>query len=68
MAFRTISLADVKEVLGRWQRGQAQRRIARDTGMDRKTVQRYIEAAGAAGLGPAQGLSDDAVRAVAREV
>ncbi len=42
MAFREILMIEVKEVLRRWLAGQAQRKIARDTGIDRKTVGRYI--------------------------
>jgi DNA-binding CsgD family transcriptional regulator len=41
MSFREITMQDVSEVLRRWQAGQRARRIARETGLDRKTVGRY---------------------------
>jgi response regulator of citrate/malate metabolism len=44
MAFRELTMIEVKEVLRRKQAGHGVRRIARETGMDRKTVRRYIEA------------------------
>lgn len=65
MAFREIRMVDVKEILRRWQSGQAQREIARGTGVDRKTVQRYVEQAVAAGVASDQSLSDEVVHVVA---
>jgi DNA-binding Lrp family transcriptional regulator len=50
MSFREITMQDVSEVLRRWQAGQSARRIAREMGIDRKTVGRYVEEAKAAGL------------------
>jgi transposase len=41
MAYRELSMIDVAEVLRRWQAGHSERRIGRDTGLDRKTVSRY---------------------------
>jgi hypothetical protein len=42
-------MQDVREVLRRSQAGQSARQIARETGLDRKTVGRYLEQARAAG-------------------
>ena len=51
MAFREVSVVQVKEVLRRWLRGDAGlRAIADSAGVDRKTVRRYLEAATALGL------------------
>ena len=37
-------MIEVKEVLRRWEAGQSLRRIAKETGLDRKTVRRYVAA------------------------
>ncbi len=50
MAFREVRVYEVKEVLHLWLRGKVTRPIAALVGLDRKTVQRYIAAATAAGL------------------
>ena len=50
MSFREITMQDVSEVPRRWQAGQSARRIARDMGIDRKTVGRYVDEAKASGL------------------
>ena len=50
MSFREITMQDVSEVLRRWQTGQSARRIARETGLDRKTVARYLKEAQEGGL------------------
>jgi len=50
MAFREVRVYEVKEVLRLWLRGKGTRPIAALVGLDRKTVQRYIAAATAAGL------------------
>lgn len=58
MAFREVSVVQVKEVLRRWLRGDAGlRTIADAVGVDRKTVRRYVEAATA--LGVARDGGDD---------
>jgi predicted transcriptional regulator len=46
MSYRELSMIEVKEVLRRREAGQALREIARETGLDRKTVRRYVDAAG----------------------
>jgi transposase len=45
MSFREITMQDVRELLRRHEAGQSARRIAREMGVDRKTVGRYLEAA-----------------------
>lgn len=45
MGYREVRIVDVKEVIRRWQEGQGVRRIKAGTGLSRKTVRRYIEAA-----------------------
>jgi len=56
MSYRELSMIEVKEVLRRHEAGQGLREIARQTGLDRKTVRRYVRAAGEAddGLGDAE--------------
>ena len=48
--FREISVYEIKEILRLWVRGKGLRPIEGVTGVDRKTVRRYIVAATAAGL------------------
>jgi transposase len=51
MAFREVSVIQVKEVLRRWLReDEGLRSIAAGAGVDRKTARRYVEAASALGL------------------
>ena len=50
MAYREVSVYEIKEVLRLWLRGEGYRAIDRLSGVDRKTVRRYVEAAVAAGL------------------
>lgn len=51
MAFREVTVIEVREVLRLWLRGDmGLRRIADAVGCDRKTVRRYVEAAEDAGL------------------
>lgn len=45
MGYREVRIVDVKEVIRRWQKGEGVRRIKAGTGLSRKTVRRYIEAA-----------------------
>jgi hypothetical protein len=45
MAFRKLTMIDIKEVLRRWSAGQSDRKIGREAGADRKTVARYTTAA-----------------------
>ena len=51
MAFREVSVIQVKEVLRRWLReDEGLRSIAAGAGVDRKTARRYVEAAVELGL------------------
>src|SRR5918996_2445938 len=68
MAFRELTMIDVKELLRRFQAGESERRAARDCGADRKTVKRYYEAAAACGLGVGDELTEDLVAQIARKV
>jgi hypothetical protein len=61
MAFRELHVVEVKEVLRLWCRGHGLRTIALRTGVDRKTVRRYVEAARAAGLVPGSPAVGDEV-------
>ncbi len=45
MAFREVTVVQIREALRRWMRGEGERTIARAVGVDRKTARRYIAAA-----------------------
>lgn len=65
MAFREVTMLEVKEVLLRWKKGEGVAPTARHAGVDRKTVRRYVEAAKAVGLSPDSGpVSDEQLAAV----
>jgi transposase len=68
MSYRELTMIEVREVLRRWRAGHALRETARDTGLDRKTVRRYVEAAELVGVSRDGELRDDDVRAVAQYV
>src|SRR5262249_49440579 len=68
MSFRELTMIDIREVIRRWQAGQSARLIARETGADRKTVGRYIEAARSCELDSQSGLSDEVVAEVGQRV
>lgn len=42
MSFRELTMIEVREVVRRWQAKQSLREVARETGLDRKTVRRYF--------------------------
>ena len=50
MPFREVGVFEVREVLRLWVRGTSLRSISRLTGLDRKTVRRYVEACRDAGV------------------
>jgi len=50
MAFREVSVTEIREVLRRWLGGAGLRTISRSLGMDRKAVRRYVEAAQSLGV------------------
>ena len=45
MSYRELNMNEIREVLRRYKALESKREIARVTGLDRKTVRRYIEAA-----------------------
>ena len=59
-------MQDVREVLRRRQAGQSARRIARETGLDRKTVGRYLEQAAEGGVTAEVAVTDEVAGAVQR--
>lgn len=50
MAFREVRVFEVREVLRLWLRGEGLRATERLSGVDRKTVRRYVQAAEELGL------------------
>jgi transposase len=50
MAFREVPVFEVREVLRLWLRGEGIRPVERLSGVNRKTVRRYVDAAEALGL------------------
>lgn len=62
MAYREVTMIEVKEVLRQYLAGRAKKRIAADVGLDPKTVRRYLAAAQELGLSldwEASQLSDE---------
>jgi transposase len=71
MAFREVRVFEVREVLRLWLRGEGLRATERLTGVDRKTVRRYLAAAVELGLvrdGGEGQLSDEFVGSVVEAV
>ena len=50
MAYREVTMIDIKEVLRQWLGGAKHKRIAKRLGLDPKTVRRYTRTAPGAGL------------------
>jgi transposase len=67
MAYREVSVIEVKEILRLWLAGHSLREVTTLAGVDRKTVRRYVQAAQDVGLvredGPGR-LSDELLGAV----
>jgi hypothetical protein len=63
MAFREVTMLEVKEILRLWLSGVPKKRIAQQLGFDVKTVRRYLAAARGRGVEPAHGRAalDDAL-------
>jgi transposase len=64
MAFREVTVVQIREALRRWVRGEGERTIARAIGVDRKTARRYITAGMRFGLDRAGGeeqLTDELI-------
>jgi DNA-binding IclR family transcriptional regulator len=67
MAYREVSVIEIKEVLRLWLAGQSLREVTRLARVDRKTVRRYVQAAQAAGVVCEDGddqLTDEVLGAV----
>jgi transposase len=66
MAYREVTMVEIKEVIRLWRAGIKKKRIASQLTVDVKTVRRYISAAEACGLapGPESPLDDEQVAAV----
>jgi len=66
MAYREVTMVEIKEVLRLWKAGNQKKRIATQATVDVKTVRRYIAAAKGCGLvpGPEPPLDDEQVAAV----
>ena len=60
MAFREVTMEEIKDVLSRWARREAKKKIARSSGADIKTVRRYIATAEKLGLTQDTPLDDAA--------
>lgn len=68
MSFRELRMVEVREVVRRWQAQQSLREVARETGLDRKTVRRYFAALEALGVGRDVEVDDVLVHQVASRV
>jgi transposase len=68
MSYRELTMIEVKEVLRRWRAGQSLRAMSRETGLDRKTVRRYVESASELGLAHVGDVTDEEARDVLQQV
>src|SRR6266540_6797395 len=71
MAFREVTVVQVREALRRWLRGDGERPIANGVGVDRKTARRYIAAAVEFGVdrcGGEEQLTDELIGQVLERV
>lgn len=67
MAYREVGMIEVKEVLRQWLLGASKKRVARQVGVDVKTVRRYVGVGEAVGLDRSAGveaLTEDALSRV----
>jgi len=67
MAYREVTVVEVKEILRLWLDGRSLREVTRLSGVDRKTVRRYVDAAQACGADRAEGagqLTDELLGSV----
>jgi hypothetical protein len=67
MAYREVTMVEVKEAPRQWLLGVPKERIAASLGLDPKTVRRYCELGAEHGIAPEQGLgslNDDRVVAL----
>jgi hypothetical protein len=71
VAFREVSVVQVKEALRRWLKGEGERPIAQGVGIDPNTVRRYIAAAIELGVdrsGSEEQLGDELIGQVLERV
>lgn len=68
MAYRRLTLEDVATLVALWQSRESERKIARFTGIDRKTVRRYLAAAELASLTRDQPMTEADLADLARRV
>ena len=71
MAFREVSVIEVREVLRAWLAGVGLRTVAAQAGVDRKTARRYVAGGGGGRRGPDGGagqVSDEVIGAVVTAV
>lgn len=68
MAYRRLSIEEIATLVGHWKGGESERKIARLTGIDRKTVRRYLAAAERAELTREAPLSEADVANLAKRV
>jgi transposase len=61
LSYREVHVIEVKEVVRLWSRGESLRAISRRTGLDRKTVRRYVKAARQAGCEVGEDAGDGLV-------
>lgn len=67
MGFREVARVETVEIIRRWKAGESQRQIATHTGLARNTVAKYLKAAAALGMLPADPTpTDDQLAQLAR--
>jgi transposase len=68
VSFRELTMIEVREVIRRWKAEQGLREMSRETGLDRKTVRRYVEVLGELGVARGVELDDALVHEVGKRV
>lgn len=68
MGYRKLATNDIDDLLRRWRAQDGIRKIARETGIDRKTIRRYLAAAKTCEVGVERELNDDDVGRVIKRV
>jgi transposase len=68
VSYREVHVVEVREVVRLWLQGESQRAISRLTGLDRKTVRRYVKAARQCGCVMGEAMTDDLVGEVIERV
>jgi len=61
VCYREVHVVEVREVVSLWSGGKSMREISRLTGLDRKTVRRYVEAAKESGCRAGERVTDELV-------